>query len=293
MAFSANSPLTLDTLTRLMAGQLPPEWQSTDLVVNECDCPEWALPIFEKAKDMIQRTPGAPGRKASKDCYVFSNAKLSPLGRSLNENGWVQFSAQVQHFKTVEEAMDFGEPYRKYRYSVHAWKHRESQHIMLAKIKLEGKYIPSPVITPGGRLVFHADHDLCPEHFGVIDNWLGADWDGGFRIGVIDLPDNCSNLVSALYGPAAGDEPITESEVFYEIRNGRPGPSRMIDKPMRWCRRMVVVAGPAAGGKGAVYTAYGTQADAPSPREWWDSSMKPHEALEAAGFWSQHALAKN
>lgn len=292
MAFSANSPLMIDSLTRLMAGQVPPEWQSTDLVVNEADCPEWALPIFEKAKDMIQRTPGAPSRKASKDCYVFANKQHSPLGQSLKDNGWVQFSAQVQHFKSKEEAMDLGEPYRQYRYSVHAWKHRVTNHIMLAKLKLEGKYIPTPTLTPGGRLVFHADHDLGAEHFAVIDSWLGIDWDGQFKIGVIDLPDDCPDLLSALYGPMAGDDPIPESEVTYEKRGGRPGPSRMIDKPMRWCRKMVVVAGPAAGGKGAVYTAYGTQASVPSPREWWDSSMMPHEALEACRTWMDHALAK-
>ena len=56
---------------------------------------------------------------------------------------------------------------------------------------------------------------------------------------------------------------------------------------------IVVIAGPCRVGIGdlgfRIYTAYGSQAVA--PREWWENSLKPHEAVESAKFWSEHALS--
>jgi hypothetical protein len=143
--------------------------------------------------------------------------------------------------------------------------------------------------TPLGVEVFHADHGLKMEHLAFIDAVL-AEADDGFFIKAFDLPDNCSDLLSALYGPAAGDEAVSEVAVVYEKRGTRPGPSRIIELPCRPCRRMVVCG--IAGKYPKVFTAYGTQAAEPSPREWWDSGMKPHEALQSASFWSEHALAR-
>jgi hypothetical protein len=51
---------------------------------------------------------------------------------------------------------------------------------------------------------------------------------------------------------------------------------------------MVVIAGPTRDGfEPIIYTAFG---GFPSPREWWDNSMNPTEAHEAAAFWMEHAL---
>lgn len=146
----------------------------------------------------------------------------------------------------------------------------------------------TPTKTPAGIVVAHADHGLGAEHLAFIDEVL-AEWDGSFRVFVVDLPDNCSDLTSALYGPAAGDDPIGEDQVTYERRGNRPGPSRLIDAPHRPVRRMILIAGPGRD-EPMIYTAYGGQSA--SPREWWDSGMKPREAIEAAQFWSEHALAK-
>ena len=146
--------------------------------------------------------------------------------------------------------------------------------------------------TPKGVFIAHADHGLTEAHHAVIDGFL-IDWDGQFRMGVTDLPEGCPDLQCGMYGPSVGDPKITEDEVTYEKRGNRPGPSRLIDRPHRPARKMVVVAGPGQDGQGIVYTAYGTNADKPAPREWWDSSMKPREAMMAAAFWADHALAKD
>lgn len=144
--------------------------------------------------------------------------------------------------------------------------------------------------TPNGIPVFHADHGLGPAHLAFIDQIL-ADQPAGFFIDAFELPADCGDLMSALYGPTAGDAPVLEDEVSYEKRGSRPGPSRLLRCPLRPCRRMVVCG--IAGDDAKIFTTYGTQAEKPSPREWWDSGMKPHEALESAKFWSEHALAED
>ena len=140
--------------------------------------------------------------------------------------------------------------------------------------------------TPSGIELAHDDHGLTEPHLRFIDTLL-SDWDGSFTILHVDMPDGCPALPSALYGPAAGDKVVTEGEVSYEKRGNRPGPSRLIDRPSRPCRKMVLIAGPGREGP-IIYTAFGSPVRA--PREWWDSSMLPHEALESASFWMEHAL---
>ncbi len=142
--------------------------------------------------------------------------------------------------------------------------------------------------TPGGIFVNHADHNLTEVHFGLIDRALQG-WDGKFRMFSISLNNDLA-LPSALYGPLAGDPPVGEDEVTYEVRAERQGPSRLIDKPHRPWNNMVVIAGPGGLGKSVIYTAFGGPLG--SEREWWDPSMTPAEALVAAKFWMVHALAK-
>lgn len=145
----------------------------------------------------------------------------------------------------------------------------------------------NPVTTSTPSIEFvHADHGLAPEHLAVAESV--AREAKGFFVTVVDLTDGCPDLLSALYGPEAGDDPVLEDAVVYEKRNGREGPSRLVDLPQRPCRRMVVVG---IGGD-KIYTAYGTQAENASPREWWDPTMAPHEAVVAAQYWTEHALSK-
>ena len=147
--------------------------------------------------------------------------------------------------------------------------------------------------TPGGIPLGHFDHNLDVAHLRLIDTVL-EHWDGSFVAKLVQLPEGVPDLFSGLYGPAGGDPPITEDQVRYEERNARPGPSRLIALPPRPVRSMVVIAGPGDRKSGweegcLVYTAYGSPVIA--PREWWDASMRPPEALEAAKFWAEHALA--
>lgn len=150
--------------------------------------------------------------------------------------------------------------------------------------------------TPNGIILGHADHGLGPKHLEFIDTLLEG-WDGNFKMLHVDMPEECSDLLSALYGPEAGDEPVTEDEVLYKKRNGRPGPSRLVNRPPRPCRKMVIIAGPTGKmvdevwipGEPLIYTAYGSPTVA--PREWWDAGMNPLEAIVAATFWSKHALS--
>ena len=144
--------------------------------------------------------------------------------------------------------------------------------------------------TPNGIVIGHDDHDLQPQHLAFIDEAL-SDWDGSFIKRVLPLPDHIASIPSALYGPCVGDEPVTDDMVTYQVRKKRPGPSSLIDAPMRPARNLVVVGARVGDGTLMLFTAYGTQSDEVSPREWWDSGMRPHEAVEAATFWSTHALA--
>lgn len=137
--------------------------------------------------------------------------------------------------------------------------------------------------------ILHADHGLGEQHLAIV-NSLAHEADG-FFLTCLELPEGCPDLLSALYGPDAGDDPVGEDEVEYVQREGRPGKSRLIDRPHRPCRRMVV-CGIGGGDAPVVFTAYGTQAEEASQREWWDASMTPAEAVVAATWWTQHALAK-
>lgn len=142
------------------------------------------------------------------------------------------------------------------------------------------------VTTPGGVPVGHADHGLTAEHLAFVDQVL-AEQPEGFFVVCRELPAELPAVPSALYGPSAGDEVISEEEVTYKKRGDRPGPSRLIDRPTRPCRSLVVIG--IAGDQPRIFTAYGGPCAA--PREWWDASMRPAEAVEAARFWSEHALA--
>ena len=140
--------------------------------------------------------------------------------------------------------------------------------------------------------IAHADHNLKEVHTSFVSSVVG-DLGEGFFIKCVEMPKELPDLKSALYGPSCGDAPVQEDEVYYAVRNGRPGPSRMVNKPLRPCRNIVIVGiKDSDPEKTIVFTAYGTQASHPSPREWWDSGMKPSEAFESAQFWMVHALTE-
>ena len=142
------------------------------------------------------------------------------------------------------------------------------------------------ITTPSGIPVLHGDHGLTQQHLALVDDTVFQH--KGFFLVLVDLPDNAPPLMSSLYGPSCGDAVIDEDQVEYVVRADRPGPSRVMQVRPRPVRKMVVV-GVSAGDESVVFSAYGSQVI--PQREWWDSSMKPQEAVLAARFWSEHALA--
>lgn len=148
----------------------------------------------------------------------------------------------------------------------------------------------TPTTTPAGNILLHDDHNLEEAHLEVIDSALKDAGSATFVAILVPLPGSVPSLPSLLYGPACGDDPVPEAHVWYFRRGERKGPSRMVARPPRMVRRMVIVAARDADGGGwRVFTAYGSQVLA--PREWWDRSMNEEEAHEAFLFWKDHALA--
>lgn len=145
--------------------------------------------------------------------------------------------------------------------------------------------MPDNLTTPNGVPVRHGDHGLKTAHLALIDEVLASK--EGFFVEEVSLPPECSDLTSALYGPKAGDRPVPETDVRYLRRGNRRGPSRLVYRPARPVRQMVIVG--RGGDDPVIFTAYGSEYAA--PREWWDDSMNPLEAIEAAAFWSTHALS--
>tara|TARA_R110000751_G_scaffold20073_2_gene59233 strand:+ start:1642 stop:2133 length:492 start_codon:yes stop_codon:yes gene_type:complete len=142
----------------------------------------------------------------------------------------------------------------------------------------------------------HKDHGLTDEHTNWITDTFIPSQPDGFFLEVVRLPHNLPDLTTALYGPSEGDPPVHEDDVKYVTRGERPGPSRILVgtafKP-RACRNICIIGIKAKEYKtDTVFTAYGTGSNEPTPREWWDTSLVPKEAIKAAKFWSNHALAQ-
>jgi len=119
----------------------------------------------------------------------------------------------------------------------------------------------------------------------VLDRFKGA---GGFVKETVELPEGLT-AESGLYGPAAGDDPVAEGDVFYEKRGDRANRSRMVRMPKRATRLVTVIAGPYEGEPCVLYTAHGGPC---APKEPGDVTIKSEgERKESEEFWADHALA--
>lgn len=130
----------------------------------------------------------------------------------------------------------------------------------------------------------HLDHGLSEDMLKMIVNKY-KDKDG-FFIETFRIPGG--SFDSALYGPAAGDPPVSEDEVYYEVRGGRPGKSRMIKAPFRKTDELTVIAGPIDDKPVVLYTAFGGPL---APKEPFDITLDEQGVQNSKDFWSQHALA--
>jgi hypothetical protein len=131
----------------------------------------------------------------------------------------------------------------------------------------------------------HLDHGLDARHI----EWLLATFGDreGFHAETLDIPEGLADASTALYGAAAGDEPVPDDAVIMRVRGVRPGASRMIEKDPRPSRKLTVIMGP-KDGQTILYTAHGGPL---APREPFDPSLDDKGREESIAFWAQHALA--
>lgn len=132
----------------------------------------------------------------------------------------------------------------------------------------------------------HLDHGLTPAHL----TWLAAqigDRTEPFAETFALLPE-LPSLTNALYGPAAGDAPVVEDEVFYGRRGDRCYRSRLVRRPLRETRLVTVVGGPYDGDPCVLFTAYGGPA---APPELWSLGVERADVPAIESFWRDHAIA--
>jgi len=150
----------------------------------------------------------------------------------------------------------------------------------------------STSITTPDFAIVHGDHGLEPEHVAFIKEVMAQRETGSFICESFELPANCPDLTDGLYGPINGDEPVMESEVFYEVRGDRGHASRMVDRPLRACRYVVIIG----LCNEVLWTAYGSLVGVVAPREpfdkFFDDPTNAAAKAEAEEIWSKHALAK-
>ena len=139
--------------------------------------------------------------------------------------------------------------------------------------------------------ISHLDHGLNKNHY----EWLlkeFADKDG-FFIATVEIPSHLSPVRCGLHGPSMGDEPVTETEVFYAPRGSRKNYSRLCERAPRPTRKLTIIAGPhEQDGKTwecLLYTSFGGPS---APKEPTDESIASADELrESEKFWKQHALS--
>jgi hypothetical protein len=129
----------------------------------------------------------------------------------------------------------------------------------------------------------HVDHGLTEEQLAYLLD-LFADR-AEFFVATVDLPEGLGTVSCALYGPAAGDPPVSSATL--SCRPGRAWDSRLVPLPVRQTRAVTVVAGPHQDEPCVLYTAYGGPS---APQEPGDPGCRDKTASEA--FWAVHALAK-
>lgn len=168
-------------------------------------------------------------------------------------------------------------------------------------VRLEGKELEEYIakrfpkentMKPHFPEVEHADHNITQDQLDWVNRHpeISKLPDGEFMIKVLEMPHFLEDAQCALYGPSVGDPTVENHETFLMIRGDRDGPSRMIDKPTRPARRLVVI-----GIKGEkAKTIYGTRASRATPLEAWDAEKEEQtfeEIKRCRDFWNQHALS--
>jgi hypothetical protein len=134
----------------------------------------------------------------------------------------------------------------------------------------------------------HLDHGLTGAQIAHIRERF-AERDG-FFIETFDLPETLGTVPCGLHGPLMGDDPVDDSEVTFEVRNGRPCESRLCDREPRLVPTVTVIAGPHGDESCVLYTVFGGPL---APREAGDPTIPTdEERAESVAFWATHALSR-
>jgi hypothetical protein len=133
--------------------------------------------------------------------------------------------------------------------------------------------------------IFHADHGVSSETIAWALSHINPT---GFFLRTLELPEGHCDLLSALYGPLAGDAPVSDDVVHFAKRSEDRPASRMVSQAKRPTRLLTVI-GTAKDGDVTIFTAYGGPC---APREPGDATLATdEEKKESSDFWAQHALA--
>jgi hypothetical protein len=137
-------------------------------------------------------------------------------------------------------------------------------------------------------VVYHADHGINPEQMAYIQAQIAAEDPKGFFIKTIQLPRALGTVRNALYGPASGDAPVSESEVDYRPRGDRPWSDRVVSWPTRPVNFVQALGMPDQKdpNKIALFTVYGGPL---APQHPDDPSNR--DVAGSKKFWAEHALS--
>jgi hypothetical protein len=160
--------------------------------------------------------------------------------------------------------------------------------------KIQKKYAPKglkmvvAVVNPKAEWkIFHADHGISTRQMDYIKALLMKDMPQGFSITKFNLPKKLGTIPNAMYGPASGDRPISESEVHYMDRAGRGWEDRMVNLPPRPVSYGQVI-GVREGDSFTLFTVYGGPL---APQNVADPGNQNVEGSRS--FWAQHALSSH
>ena len=142
--------------------------------------------------------------------------------------------------------------------------------------------------NPKEFVVYHADHGISPEQMEWIKAQIKAADPKTFFVQEIQIPGELGMVRNAMYGPAAGDPPVPESEVSYRPRGDRPWSDRVVSWPTRPVNYVQAIGMPDQDNpnKIVLFTVYGGPL---APQHPDDPGCRDVSA--AKKFWSQHALS--
>lgn len=137
-------------------------------------------------------------------------------------------------------------------------------------------------------VVYHADHGINSKQMDFIKSEIANSSPAGFFVKTIKIPGKLGKVRNALYGPASGDPPVSESVVSYRPRGDRPWSDRVVSWPTRPVDYVQAIGMPDQNDpkKIVLFTVYGGPL---APQHPDDPGNRDVDASKK--FWSEHALS--